>query len=501
MASTVSSHFRFPKLAPAIIFIFSNLQAEVLTWKEIAFRVLQNSPDLRVQSYTPKITSQEIAKANTEFEPNLSSELQFSKTKSEGDLTVSNPLPSNSPFDSEDSNHSLSLGIQKKLEQGTELELKGSIIRSDSQIDAPTTSFDGKDDSDNIALSLRQPILEGRGKDIQTTRIRQANLALDISKHQLAAYSETLIYHALINSLKLYLHQQHLNVVNKALELEKKELKEVLLKIEAGVLARTENISAQASLATREQSKILIANAIEQSRLDLVHALSPNPGDLWNYQINFPEFKIPEWAQVHSLDHHLNSALQNRHDLKEVITQHKSRQLEVIYAKNGQLPRLDFFATLGYSDFDKRDAFNAIDTKGDGLQYQMGLQFQLPLSRKGDQARLQQTQYQTQQAEAAIQNLKRTLEKDLRKVYSDFQTFENQFKQVKLNKELRKQNLETELDKRTQGLSTSLQVERARNDYLDSQFKEIEVQVNELLTRFTIFYRDGSLLARLGLTL
>lgn len=483
------------------IFISPWLCAEELSWKEIAFRVLKNSPDLRIQKFQPEIAKLNIDQAKSEFDPVLSTELQSSQTDGDGDLSVTSPIPGNSTFDHEDSDQSLQLSIQQKLKFGTQLELQGSIVRSKNEIEAPSVSFQGKDDSDNLALNLRQPILEGRGQDIQTTRIRQANLNLVISKHQLAAYAETLIYQTLLTSLDLYLRQQQLDMIEHALKVEKKEFEDVLLKIETGTFARTEKASAEAALATREQSKTLTLNAIEQARLDLVHALSPNPKDLWEYQIHFSEFKIPDWANVNQLDDHLRSAVQNRHDLQETIVQHKSRRLDVVYAKNGLLPRLDFFAQLGYSDFDRRDAYNAIDTEGYGVQYQLGLQLQLPLSKTKDQAMLQQTQYRVQQAETAIQNLKRILERDLRKVYSDFLTFDKQFKQVSLIKKLRKQSLDTEINRRQQGLSTSLLVERARNDYLDSLFQEIQTRVNEFKTRLAIFYRDGSLLSRLNLSL
>jgi outer membrane protein TolC len=476
-------------------------EAEELSWKEIAYRVLKNSPDLRIQKIQPELAKLKVDQAKSEFDPTLRSQVQISGTDGNGDLTVATPVPTTTPFENEESDTRIEMAVQQKLKYGTQLEIQGSIKRSENDIISPNVSFNGKDDSNNISLILRQPILEGRGQNIQTTRIRQADLSLAISKHQLAAYAETLIYRTLLRSLDLSLHQERLNVVKNALQIEKKELQEVLLKIEAGALAPTEKIAAEAALATREQHRTQILNAIEQARLDLVHSLSPNPSDLWEYQITFPTFVVPPWAEIHPFDFHLNSAYQNRHDLLQSLQQHKIRKLDITYAKNGLLPRLDFFANLGYSDFDRRDAFNSIDTKGDGAQYSLGLQLEIPLSKRKDRSDLKQARYQVQQAESAIQNLKRILERDLRKVFAEHHTFQTQFKQAKLMRTLRKQSLDTELDKRSQGLSTSLQVERARNEYLDSQFREIEIEVHEFKTRLTLFYKDGTLLNRLDLTL
>jgi len=477
----------------------SNLCSEDLTWSELAFRILENNPAIKIQQIKPSIAKETLQIESSAFDPSLQGSFKLGETQAKGDLEINSTPPNRSGFDNKDESIQSELKLQKKLRFGTQLELKGQISKQDQAINSPISVFNDEDNTHSLSLGLQQPLLDGRGREIQERRLRQADLTLDISIHELAAYCETLIFNSLYRALDLYLNTKKIDVLNETLKLEKIEYRKLLERIDIGTLAATQKIAGEASLAQHQQDLIVLLSLKEQARLDLLQASQNNLNEHWNDEFNFPSYDVPNWAQIHSLSLHIDHALKHRYDLRQAYAELSQANLDVRYYKNGLLPKLDFFAQIGYQDFERKDAFNSINTDGDGLQYQLGLQFEMPLSQKKEKAELHQAQFQKDHAKLSIENLERILETEVRKTYLELNTYNHRLNTSKKIKAARAQLLTIEQERFDQGLSTSLEIDRVRTDYLKSQYLEIETEIDEFRTRLLLFYRDGSLLSRLNL--
>ena len=490
---------KFIRLTSSSLLLLNSFSfAEELTWHEIAYRVIKNNSALKVNRFNPKLKKETIDIAKSEFSPQLRATTQVTESNGKGDLEVTTPATT-STFDNKDQNGSLNLNLSKKLNYGTQVQITGQIQRSDSDLDSQNISFNGKDNFNSFSIGIEQPLLDGRGKHIQETSIQQSNLEYAISTFELSAFAETLVYNSLLHALDLYAQIQTIDTIKNSIQLEQEELKHIKLKIKHGRLTKIDQLASEASLATRQQELSIWETKKEHSRLNLVHSFMPNTNDLWEMDISFPTYTIPTWASTQILELHLSSALKNRSDLQQSQRLLKHNNLSLNFSQNKLLPKLNFFTDIGYQDYQRRDAFNAIDTKGDGFRYQAGLSLELALSRKKEKALHQQASFTKQQTLESIKNLEGIIYRDIHKAFKNIKSFESQIKATKSITQLRHQILKDELLKRDLGNTTSLDVQRARNEYLESQKNEIETRINEFKARLLLFYRDGSLLSRLNM--
>lgn len=240
---------------------------------------------------------------------------------------------------------------------------------------------------------------------------------------------------------------------------------------------------------------------LEERRLRLLRLLGPPFADnvgLW-IKATSEAGILPQ--PITDLADRLQLALQSRADLHEAELRLRQNRLETIFTRNGLLPKLDFFISLGKTGFADTfsDSFRELD--GPTYDFTTGVRLSHYLGNRAAEARHLAARAGREQAMEAVRNLRELIAFDVRLAVNEGERARRQISASRVTRELQEQTLAAEKERFDVGASTALLVAQAQRDYLASQIVEVEAVVSYRLAIVQLYLAEGSLLERRGVLL
>ena len=251
--------------------------------------------------------------------------------------------------------------------------------------------------------------------------------------------------------------------------------------------------------ALRRENLINARSTLAQERLDLLRLLNPLGNIDWDrdvileYDTSLPVVKLDDVAE------HVQVALRMRPDLNQARLEIQRGDLEVIRTKNGLLPKMDMFISLGKTGY--ADTFNRAlnDMDEDSYDITWGLVFEgAPINRNA-RAQYARAVATRQQLHQALENLTQLIQVDVRSAYIEVNRALEQISATTATRNFQEEKLRAETEKFRVGKSTSLLVGQAQRDFVASQIAEIQAVANYLKALVGLYRLEGSLLHRRGL--
>jgi outer membrane protein TolC len=174
--------------------------------------------------------------------------------------------------------------------------------------------------------------------------------------------------------------------------------------------------------------------------------------------------------------------------------------LEVVRTKNGLLPRMDLFITLGKTGYSDSFSGSVSDITGDSYDAMAGLNFQYPILNRDARAQHRRAILRQDQAEMALDNLKQLVELDVRNAYIEVNRTKEQISASSATRKFDEEKLRIETEKFRVGKSTNFLVAQAQRDLLISRIAEVQALANYLKALIDLYRLDGSLLVRRGIS-
>jgi outer membrane protein len=249
----------------------------------------------------------------------------------------------------------------------------------------------------------------------------------------------------------------------------------------------------------RKEELIDARSSLAQLRINLLRLLNPGTDNFWNREINIQTLPVSPVVQIDDIEPHVQLALMMRPELNQAKLQLQRDELELVKTRNGLLPQLDLFVTLGKTGFS--DSFSGSVRRIDGPNYDFlaGVNFETPPLNRAARARDTRAIITRNQAKEAIKNLAQLVEVDVRSAYEEILRAKEQVAATEATRKLQEEKMKVETEKFNVGKSTSLLVAQAQRDYLSSQIDEVSAVV-AYLNGFVELYRlEGSLLERRGI--
>jgi outer membrane protein len=269
-------------------------------------------------------------------------------------------------------------------------------------------------------------------------------------------------------------------------------------------LAPIELAAAQAELALRREDLINARSTLAKTKLTLLRLINPPcplgvGSNLWNREIVLKTRPQAPSIQLDDVEPHVALALQMRSDLNQAKLQWLRNDLEVVKTKNGLLPKLDLFITLGKTGYANSFEGSFKNIHQDNFDTTAGVTFEYPPLNRAAQARNTRAILTRDQALESIKNLSQLVEVDVRNAYFEVVRTGEQVPATAATRKLQEEKLRAETEKFRLGKSTSLLVAQAQRDLVASQISEIQSVVN-YTKAFVEFYKlEGSLLERRGI--
>jgi len=202
---------------------------------------------------------------------------------------------------------------------------------------------------------------------------------------------------------------------------------------------------------------------------------------------------------VDPLAEHLALADRLRPELNQARLQINRDELDIVKTRNGLLPQLDLFVTLGKSGF--ADSFGRaagdVFARG-GYDALVGVSGSYPLGNRAPRAQFDRATMGRDQSIKALENLAQLVEVDVRTSYIEVERTRQQITATAATRKLQEEKLRSEQEKFRVGRSTSLQVAQVQRDLENSQLAEVQAVVGCLKAYVELYRLDGSLLERRG---
>jgi outer membrane protein TolC len=460
-----------------------------ITINEAVLISLQKNKSLAVEKLSPLIKRTFEQQALAVFDPDLKGTVSGGQTRLE-----SPPAAGAKPLESTQKTFGANTSISEFLPTGTTLSLDGSTSRLDE-------SF-AKDPfiSTRLGGSVTQSLLRGFGAAVNLVSVNQARIDTKISQYELRGFVESLVAQIEEAYWNYSLAEKSIEIYEQSLQVAEKQQQETEERINIGSLARSELAAAKAETALRQQNLIVAENTLAQSRLNLLRLLNPSGSEIWDRKIILKSEPNTPAIELSPIETYVLRGMQMRPELNQARLQIDRNELEIVRTRNGLLPQLDFFITLGktgYSDsFD--DSARNIFKKND-YDVATGIIFEYPPMNRSARAANQQATLSRQQAQEALGNLEQLVEVDIRSAYLQITSVQQQVAAAKASRELLEEKLRVETGKFEVGKSTSILVAQAQRDFMQSRITELTAAINYQVAIIELHRLEGTLLMRSGI--
>lgn len=460
----------------------------VLTVEEAVVLALSNNRALGVQLHRPLLAGTFAEQEKALFDPALFAEVAASREKSR---QGGNYLSGES--------EQYRVGLEQELATGTGVELALEQRRA--------AATDPRQRA-GLGLSLTQALLRGGSREANLAGVRRAELDVLASLHELRGFTQSLVAEVERAYWDLVLAESRILIYRESLEVAEAQLGDVKRRIEVGTVAEVEQAAAKAELALRRQGLIDGQSRRDQARLNLLHLINPpapvredlGAGDDLGWSLQLAPRDVPRIPEVEPdpVADHVALSRGMRPDLDEARLRLQQGELQVVQTRNGLLPRLDLFLTLGKSGYAESFGRSFAEISSDSTYAgSLGVRFALPLGGNRAAGALDSRARTTRaQARASLANLSQLAELDVRKAHSEALRARAQIGASSERRRLQEEVLRVEQVKFEVGRGTALDVARAQRDLLESQLVEVDVIIAYRLALTDLYRQDGSLLAR-----
>lgn len=423
-----------------------------------------------------------------EFDPALSGELSHQRTRSERLARTGTGI--------ESSLQKVTRGeilAEQFLPTGTALSLEGSSTRTASSLYANPLI------ASRLGITVTQSLLQGRSMTANLAALEQARLDTRISEYEFRAYAELLVAQVEEAYWDLMLAERRIEIFEESLRLAEQQLSDTRTRISIGQLAEVELAAVQAELALRREDLINARGELALRKLILLRLMNPPGVDLGWEEIVLTERPVLPEATGETVVLHVQVAMKMRPDLNQARLQIERGELEVVKTKNGLLPYLDAFITLGKTGYSDSFPESWGNVDGDSYDALTGVRFSYPLFNRGARAKDRRASLDLRQTREALANLEQLAEVDVRSADIEIKRTREQIAAIQATRQFREETLRAETEKFQVGRSTNFLVARAQRDLVESQIDQIEAVANHIKAWVELYRLEGSLLERRGI--
>ncbi|MBW2653532.1 MAG: TolC family protein [Deltaproteobacteria bacterium] len=460
-----------------------------ITVKDAILIALANNRSLSVERMNPSIQKTFEDQERAVFDPVVTAGVSVQQNDSRT-LNSSGSYADGSVIDAFEGNASL----KKFFPTGTFVKVAAVTEITDSD------QYSGSYAATRLGLTVTQSLLQGYGTDVNLAQLRQSQLETDITQYELRGFSESLLAQVETTYWDYALSQRQIEIVEESLKLARQQIIETEEMIKVGTMAEAELAAVQAEVAAQQQGLIDAKSTLESNRLRLIRLLNPPGDNPWERDITLvhpPTLPKIEYDEVGA---HVAVAMKMRPEMNQAKIDIQKNDIEIVRTKNGLLPKMDLFITLGKTGYADSFSGSVNDVDGDSYDMMVGLNFEYPVFNRNAGAQQRRALLSRDKAEVALDNLKQIIELDVRNAYIELNRTKEQISASSATRKFQEEKLRIETEKFRVGRSTNLFVAQVQRDLLISRINEVRAVVNYLKAIVHFYRLEGSLLERRGIS-
>jgi outer membrane protein TolC len=460
-----------------------------LTATEAILLCLENNRSLVVERLNPSIQQTFEDQERAVFDPVINADISAGRLKGEN-LARSGSDTENFTTDAAEG----IISLEQYFPTGTTVALEAGTQVDDSSL------YEDNFYTNRLGMTVTQALLRGYGTDVNLARLQQARLDTRMSEYELRGFTESLVAEVERTYWDYALARRQIEIVEESLKVARQQLNETKELITVGRLAKAELAAVQAEVAAQEQALIEARANKESIRLQILRLLNPAGPGIWEREVDLihqptlPEIKLEDVGQ------HVAVSMRLRPILNEARLEILRGDLELVKTKNGLLPLMDLFITLGKSGYANSFGESLGNINKDSYDALAGVRFNYPIFNRDAKAFHRRALLTRDQSQKALENLSQLVEVDVRTAYIEVNRTKQQIAASSVTRKFDEEKFRTETEKLRVGKSTSFQVAQAQRDLLVSRIAEVQALTNYLKALIDLYRQDGSLLERRGIS-
>ncbi len=350
-----------------------------LSLKELVKRVQVANKTIRSKRAEREITATSIERASAAFETTATMSVANGKSRTKN--TFEEDLVRKGLGVYQRDGQDASVGVSQLLPTGAKLEAKSSLSRfiTNTNVYDPSRPLDAKDNRSSLGFSMTQPLARDAGFAVTGARMEVATLDTAAAEHASRDTQTSVVAEAVMAYFELVLAQHRTAAALEKIHSGERLLTEAQAMNRLGRLAESEVWEVENALA-RFGSALSEARQGERERanrlLTMLMSASAESSDKLKATDLLPAVSFKPIL----LNDSLMVAMAKREDflMRKVMVEREGVQLA--YAKNQALPRLDLVASYSLNglEYSADSAFH-LSNMSDYPSWSIGLQFSIPL--------------------------------------------------------------------------------------------------------------------------
>lgn len=424
-------------------------------------------------------------------------------TSTTGTATVSTP-----PLDFV----ALNAGYIQGFSTGAQLE---AIVNNDSEVLYGSTSKYDPFYAPSSSLTLIQPLLRGRGRDVNLRYIRIASTNQKISRllfeQQVldTIYGVSRLYFDLVSlGENVLVQEESLRAATKLREDDENQ-------VQLGTLAPIELTRAQALESSSRFSLIQAQGLYKQEEIILKNQLLRTASPVFTAQFDeiVPTDRIVVPDQPEPLDESalVREGLTKRPDLAQARLQIETGKINVQASRNAALPQLNLYGNVEVRGTTEQP-FEVIGSPGTGEPsvpaelaagglrtstiYEAGVQLELPLRNRVAASDAARDEVQLRQVQSRTEKLSQQIREQIETAVVALQTAQAAYVAATASRQYQAQLLDAERDKLSVGQSTDLAVLQDEAYLAQAKSTEIAARSNWKKAQIELDHDLGDLLEK-----
>jgi outer membrane protein TolC len=481
-----------------------------MTLEECLIRAMEKNLGLQVQVLNPELAEFRVAQAGEKFIPSLS----FAYSNQSNESAATSYLDALGGVNvTKQNNYSITLSQTLPMGGSLVASVYTGMYDSNRRFQTINPYYSGR-----LSFSIVQPLLKNFGfnisrRDILVAR-NNSQVAASVYKTTLleTLYSVEQAYWNLVYSVENY------KVREESLRLARDLLAQNTKKLEIGMIAPIDVVTAESEVATRE-ADILQAEVLIKNREDTLRTLLNMTGDgEANAQTITPTDIPTAEKRGLTIESALALAMANRPELSSAQVDVNTRELDLTWARNQLLPELSLSAQywspassgtqILYQDDNPLTGIvvgtipsGSSQAIKDALKFKyknlyVALSLDLPLSSVFSRSQVSLAKAGLEQSRLTYQNQQQQIALQVRSAYRELENNAKRVEAYEAARKLAEKKLDAEERKAKAGLSTNYTVLQVQRDLAVARSQELQARIDYILSQAFLERAMGTSLDR-----
>jgi len=473
-----------------------------LTLQECIELALLQNPDIQVTQLERFKSDADLMTAKGEFDPLLAGQAQYLRATQQasaeyrlfGNITSVEAYRTTSSVD-----------VGGKLHTGTIYDVRVDLNKEETTYNQFIEEWNG-----GLTVTLRQPVLRGRGFAYNRSRIVVARRIGEVNQYQLQLAVMNLVaqvvkaYWDLVGAIEnVTVREESLANAERLLDISRRQL-------DLGTAAAIEVLQAKAGVAGRQSDLIAARAQVADAEDVLKQLLNMRDGAYFSGKrivpVNRPsltEFNLEDVKNLEGeIEQSINVALETRPEMLSAALEIQNARTERQRTANDLLPSLDVSGSVfqGARNHYMTGVFTGIRTRSDNF-YTIGVEGSIPLGNRAARGQFQRADLTLKQSELRLESVKQETMMRVRMAMRALQTSQILVESNRQTRKLQETNVAAEEKRLRLGVTTSYRVLQVQEDLTLAQTQEVQARIAFEKALVDLRLAEGRLLEELGVEL